>query len=133
MPNTLRSYQLTKILVVDDDPSIRFMLRLILERGGYEVSEAHHGAAALNQMKDTLPDVVVTDMMMPVMDGRELIERLRSEPRTAGLLILVVSGNPDALEVARTADAVLGKPFLPANLLETVNSLLGAKRVGGTV
>lgn len=122
-----------RILVVDDDPSIRFMLRLILERGGFDVAEAHHGAAALNQMKGALPDVVVTDMMMPVMGGGELIQRLRSDPRTAGLRILVVSGNPDLGEIARHADAVLGKPFLPANLLATVNSLLGAKRVGGTV
>lgn len=109
------------------------MLRLILERGGFDVAEAHHGAAALNQMKGALPDVVVTDMMMPVMGGGELIQRLRSDPRTAGLRILVVSGNPDLGEIARHADAVLGKPFLPANLLATVNSLLGAKRVGGTV
>ena len=119
------------ILVVDDDPSIRFLLRLIFEGGGYEVSEAHHGAAALSQMQDTLPDVLVTDIMIPVIDDGELIERLRSDPRTAALRILVVSGNPDAIEVARKADAILKKPFLPANLLATVNSLLGAKRVGG--
>src|SRR6202022_1798489 len=127
MSTRLRSHQLKKILVVDDDPSIRFLLRLIFESAGYEVSEAHHGAAALSQMQDALPDVLVADMMMPVMDGGELIARLRSDPRTAALRVLVVSGNPAAIEVARKADAILGKPFLPANLLAIVNSLLGAK------
>lgn len=118
-----------KILVVDDDPSMRFMLRLIFESAGYEVSEAHHGAAALSLLRDSLPDLVVTDMMMPVMDGGELILQLRADPRTAGLLILVVSGNPDAREVGRNADAVIGKPFLPADLRATVNTLLGAENV----
>lgn len=122
-----------KILVVDDDPSMRFMLRLIFEGTGYEVSEAHHGAAALSHLKESLPDLLVTDMMMPVMDGGELIQQLRSDPRTAGLLILVVSGNPDAQEVGGNADAVMGKPFLPADLRATVNSLLGAGNLDATV
>ncbi len=123
-----------KILLVDDDPSMRFMLRLILEAAGYEVTEAHHGAAALRHLKeDSLPDLVVTDMMMPVMDGRELILHLRSDPRTARLRILVVSGNPDAREVGRNADAVMGKPFLPAVFRATVESLLAAGRVDATV
>lgn len=122
-----------RILVVDDDPSMRFMLRLIFEGTGYEVSEAHHGAAALSQLKDTLPDLLITDMMMPIMDGGELIQQLRSDPRTAHLLILVVSGNPDALEVGRNADAVIGKPFLPADLRARVDSLLGAESVDARV
>jgi CheY-like chemotaxis protein len=117
------------ILVVDDDPSMRFMLRLILEGIGYEVSEAHHGAAALIRLEESLPDLLVTDMMMPVMDGGELIRQLRADPRTAGLLILVMSGNPDAEEIGRDADAVMGKPFSPNDLETRVSLLLGAGKV----
>ena len=113
-----------RILVVDDDPSMRFLLRLIFEGAGHEVSEAQHGVAALIKLKDEIPDLVVTDMMMPVMDGGELITHLRSNPRTADLPILALTANPDAREAAAEADYVLGKPFHQAMLLATVNSIL---------
>jgi CheY-like chemotaxis protein len=118
-----------KILVVDDDPSMRFLLRLIFESAGYEVSEAQHGVAALIRIKDALPDLVVTDIMMPVMDGGELIAHLRSDPRTAGLRILAVTANPDAKESARDADVVMGKPFHQSSLLANVDSLLSEQRL----
>ena len=119
-----------RILVVDDDPSMRFLLRLIFEGSGYEVSEAQHGVAALIKIKDALPDLVVTDMMMPVMDGGELIIHLRSNPRTAALPILAVTPNPDAREAAHDADYVLRKPFEQATLLATVKSILAEQRLG---
>lgn len=112
-----------RILVVDDDPSTRFLLRLILESGGYEVTEAQNGIAALIRIKDTVPDVLITDMMMPMMDGGALIEHLRSQPQTAGLPIMAVTANPQAPET-RNADAALGKPFARSALLATVNRLL---------
>ena len=89
------------ILVVDDESNMRFLIRMILEHAGYEVVEAAHGAAALERAKQSPPDLVVTDLMMPVMNGRELIERLRAEPETAGIPIVVVSANPSSV-----ADAV---------------------------
>jgi CheY-like chemotaxis protein len=113
-----------KILIVDDDPSMRAILRLIFEMAEFEVVLAPHGAAALAQLKGVLPDVVTTDLMMPVMGGAELIRQLRADPALMSLPILVVSSNPDAEQIARMADAVMGKPFLPAKLLETVNGLL---------
>lgn len=118
-----------KILVVDDDPSVRFLLRLIFESAGYEVTEAQHGVAALIRIKNAFPDLVVTDMMMPVMGGGELIQQLRTNPVTAGLRIVAVTANPDAREAARGADAVLGKPFHPASLLATVSSVLAEQRL----
>lgn len=119
-----------RILIVEDDPSIRFVLRLILERAGHEVLEAPHGAAALVMLECELPDLVLTDLMMPVMGGSELIQRLRSDPRTSELPILVVSCNPDAIDQLSRADGVIAKPFLPAKLLATVASLI---RVGKAV
>jgi CheY-like chemotaxis protein len=118
-----------RILVVDDDPSVRFLLRMIFESSGYDVTEAQNGVAALIWIMDATPDLVVTDMMMPVMDGGELIKHLKSDPRTAHLPILAVSGNPGASESAGEADAVMGKPFDRSALLAAVSSLLAVKRV----
>ena len=113
-----------RILVVDDTGFIRDLLRLILEDSGYEVYEAHHGGEAIAQMRDLLPDLVITDLMMPVISGPQLVHHLRSDRRTASVPILVLSSNPDAAQVARSADAVVGKPFDRASLVATVNSLV---------
>jgi CheY-like chemotaxis protein len=113
-----------RILVVDDDADARLMFQLIFESGGYQVSEARNGVGALILIKDSLPDLVVTDMVMPMMGGEELIARLRADPRTAQLLILAVTGQPGAKEQTSGADAVLEKPFDRLDLLATVASLI---------
>ena len=87
---------MSTVLIVDDDPSTRFVMRMILETAGHLVTEAEHGAAALARMGTHPPDIVTTDLMMPVLDGKELIERLRSQPTTASIPIVVVSGSPGA-------------------------------------
>jgi CheY-like chemotaxis protein len=117
------------ILVVDDDPSVRFLLRLIFESCGYAVSEAQHGVAALIRIKSALPDLVVTDIKMPVMDGGALIKHLRSDPKTADLPIVAVTANADAKAVAAQADVVLDKPFRQSTLLATVQSLLATPKL----
>jgi len=117
----------SKILVVEDDPSLRAMLRLIFELAGYEVAEAAHGRAALDLIRGPqLPDIVLTDLMMPVMNGNEFIRRLRSESRTASIPIVVMSANAEAAEgvqASERADALMSKPFIVANLVELVQSL----------
>lgn len=107
------------------------MLRLIFERAGYEVLEAEHGGAALERLRESRPDVVVTDLMMPVMDGLRLIRRLRSQPDTSSIPIVVVSANPDGEDATRAADAAIPKPFLPKDLVQTVESLLKAEGMRG--
>jgi CheY-like chemotaxis protein len=124
-----------KILIVDDDPSIRTLLRLIFELAGYEVEEAAHGRAALDLLQDLeLPDLIVTDLMMPVMNGNELIRRIRSEPRTASIPIIVVSANAMAAAGAQAServDGLMSKPFQPASLVKLVRSLdVGVARGG---
>jgi CheY-like chemotaxis protein len=109
------------ILIVDDEPDIRFMMRLIFESAGHHVSEARHGATGLKSVKARHPDLVTTDVMMPMMDGLEFIRRLRSDPETAAIPILAVSGNS---ELATAADARLGKPFLPQELLRAAALLI---------
>jgi CheY-like chemotaxis protein len=116
-----------KILVVEDDPSLRTMLRAIFEEAGYEVTEAGHGKAALELLRGTdLPDILTTDLMMPIMGGNELIRRLRAEPRTASIPIVVVSANAMAAEgilALEGADAVISKPFRNGDLVKLIHSL----------
>ena len=112
---------MSKILVVDDEPAHRFLLRRIFERAGHVVSDVGDGAAALRAVAESRPDLVVTDMMMPVMDGAELIRRLRTDPATAGIAILAASGDPT---LAEGADAIVTKPFLSRPLVEIVDALL---------
>ena len=110
--------------MVDDESNMRFLLRMLLETEGYEVVEAHHGAAALIVVQEETPDLVVTDLMMPVMNGRELVERLRADSATSSIPILVISANRN-IDVT-DADAALGKPFDIDELLDTVRSLAKA-------
>jgi CheY-like chemotaxis protein len=108
-------------LVVDDEPDLRFVLRWWLDRAGYDVSEARDGATALQAVRISRPDLVVTDLTMPGMDGLELIQRLRRDPATAGIPIVVVSTN---WETATDMDAALSKPCTEDELLAVAGALI---------
>jgi CheY-like chemotaxis protein len=97
------------------------MMRLIFEGAGHQVTEARHGVTGLKSIKARQPDLVTTDVMMPTMDGLEFIERLRSDPATAAIPILVVSGNS---ELATAANARLRKPFSALELLSAAALLI---------
>ena len=68
------------ILIVDDEPDMRFLLKLVFEAAGHRIVQANHGVAALERVQESRPDLIVTDVMMPMLDGLGLIERLRSDP-----------------------------------------------------
>jgi CheY-like chemotaxis protein len=114
-------------LIVDDDPSTRFVLRLILEREGHEILEASDGVKALEILdSDPLPDIVTADLMMPMMSGFELVHRLRSEARTLAVPIVVVTSNPDAalsLPSAGLVNAIVSKPFTAAAFVESIREV----------
>jgi two-component system, chemotaxis family, chemotaxis protein CheY len=115
----------TSILVVDDEPDARYLLRYAFERAGYVVREAADGLAAIAAIKVSAPALVVTDMMMPVMDGMELIRQLRADPRTADIPILSVSGN---YELAVGADLALDKFGDLSDLIPLVQALIEKRR-----
>lgn len=116
------------ILVVDDEPDIRWLLRLALETAGYRVVEAAHGEQALKAISSEPPTLLLSDLMMPVMDGNELSRRVRALEGSAGLPILVLSANP---QLARDADRVLRKPCNIGELIRTVGELIGAAQSDG--
>ncbi|MGO9221070.1 MAG: ATPase domain-containing protein [Streptosporangiaceae bacterium] len=112
---------MSRILVVDDEPDERFLLRRMFERDGHEVLDAADGAAALAIVRESAPDLIVTDMMMPVMDGPELIRRLRSDPATAGIPIMASTGDPG---LASSADVVVSKSLSLQDLAAAVSACL---------
>lgn len=116
------------VLVVDDDPDMRFMLKLLLERGGYQVNEAADGVSAIHSIKAQMPDLVLTDLRMPMMDGAELIVRLRSDEATAAMPIILITAYAVLPNTTDMADETIPKPFAPERVVETVTRLLGGRR-----
>lgn len=116
-----------KVLIVEDDQSLRVVIRMVLEQAGYAVVEASHGAAALELMESEMPDLVLADVRMPHMSGVELTARLRSSSRTASVPIVLLSGLVLDPEVAKLADAVVAKPFEPADLVAAISGSLDAR------
>jgi CheY-like chemotaxis protein len=113
---------LAYILIVDDEPDLRFLLRIILEQAKHTVVEASQGEQALERAHEHRPELVMTDLMMPVMDGRELIRRLREDPDLRDVPVLLVTAVP---EPTAGADAMVRKPFGPADVLDKVERTLG--------
>src|SRR5260370_41090198 len=99
---------------------------MVVEQAGSEISEARHGIAALELIENETPDVVVADMRMPLMNGVELVGRLRAKTTTASIPIVLLSGLLPDPEVSRLVDAVVAKPFEPAHLLASVRGSLNA-------
>jgi DNA-binding response OmpR family regulator len=111
------------VLVVDDDPAIVRMMRLMLRSNGFRVSEAHNGAEALVEFEHHRPRAIVLDVEMPVMDGRAFYRRLRQ--RDADVPVLILSaGNARAVQRELGAQGYIGKPFGPDDLVEAVTSIL---------
>lgn len=124
------------VLIVDDERDISLMMARFLEKSGYSVECALNGQTALKLLRQRPVLLVVTDILMPEVDGYELIMQLRQSPHRPR--IIAMSGNPsrigmDFLKSAQQlgADHILPKPFLPQNLVSLVREILGP-REGGT-
>ena len=115
------------ILVVDDEPTIRALLRAALEQAGYRVLEAADGAGALRQARSH-PDLVLLDVALPDINGLEVCRRLKADPSTAGTPVLLLTGlaQPSDQRAARDAGAVgcIEKPFSPADLVSRIADAL---------
>jgi CheY-like chemotaxis protein len=114
---------MTNVLVVEDDATLRRVIELVLEARGFVVAQARHGDMALELMAESRPDIVVADLKMPVMDGYELLERMQQDPNLQHVPVILLTGNLEAGRTAEGADAVLVKPFEPADLIATIERL----------
>lgn len=117
-----------RLLVVDDEPNLLLAVAACLKAAGYEVSTARSGREALLQLAEAVPDLVVSDIRMPVMDGYQLARQLRGSPRTALVPIVFLTAKDetvDRIEGFRAGiDAYLTKPFEPEELIAVINGIL---------
>jgi DNA-binding response OmpR family regulator len=115
-----------RILVVDDEWDIAELLTYLLAREGYRVEHAQDGAVAYRLLMERPWDLVVTDLMMPVLDGSDLVRRIRASPGLAAIPVMMLSSLPEYLVRARCerVDAFLRKPFRVGELLGGVRQLL---------
>jgi len=130
------------ILIVDDEPEIVTLLRFILEKDGHKILEAGNGLIALERLgveppsnSEPKPDLIVLDIMMPVMDGYALNKRLQKEEKTQTIPILVLTAKGQKMrelfEMAPNVAAYVQKPFDPKMLRELIGSILGGKNGAG--
>lgn len=116
------------ILVVERDPHIKKLERFFLEQAGYRVEFADDGLQGLERARLLMPHIVVTEIMLPRLDGLKVCRSLKSDPATKGIAVLVfsiLSAADRALEAG--ADGFLRKPLDDARLVDTVTNLLRAK------
>jgi len=126
-----------KILIVDDEPNIVTALEFLLQKSGYEVLVAQDGEAALKQVEQYLPDLVLLDVMMSVKSGYEVCQRMRERADWQHIKIIMLSAKGREAEVNKGlslgADYYLTKPFSNKELVAKIDELLGAAaRPGGT-
>jgi DNA-binding response OmpR family regulator len=117
-----------KVLVVDDDPVILELLRVNFEIEGFEVVSAADGWEALEQVRTDPPDVVLSDIMMPRMDGLEFVTRLKADRATEAVPVILLSAKAQNVEVELGMDAgaddYVTKPFDPLELIDRVYATL---------
>jgi len=117
------------ILVVDDDPVIQKLLSVNFEMEGYRVVTASDGLDGLAQVEAVNPDIILLDVMMPRMDGLTVARKLKSDPSTKGIPIVLLSAKAQSTDIQlgleAGADDYITKPFDPLELLDKVAALIG--------
>jgi len=116
------------ILIVEDHPTMREAMRMVLEHEGYTIREASDGASAIAVIKDSPPDLVFLDLNIPGLSGAEVLRRVKADPDTAAVRVIIVTatgeeGREQVLGLG--ADEYFTKPFSPTTLLDTVERVLG--------
>ena len=120
-----------RILVIEDDPGSLRLIRYTLEREGYQVLAATNGLAGIRKAQSEEPDLIVLDIMLPGIDGFEICHRLRAEPQTAQLPILMLSAKAQEIDKATGlkvgADVYISKPWHRRELVTKIATMLERK------
>ena len=121
------------VLLVEDDRAGRMLYADWLTSAGFRVEQAHNGLQALERAFDLMPDAILTDLNIPGIDGYELTKRLKSDPRTAAIPVVAMTGYaPFAQDPGRAdragCDAILPKPCEPEDLTSTLKTLIDDAR-----
>jgi two-component system alkaline phosphatase synthesis response regulator PhoP len=122
-----------KVLLVDDDPDFVEAVRVIVESGGYDVSVAYDGKEGLEAVAKEKPDLIVLDVMMPVMNGHETCQALKKDPETAKIPVILLTAVADRVTTSQythrdmlesEAEDYMPKPVEPKELLELIKNWL---------
>jgi DNA-binding response OmpR family regulator len=121
-----------KVLIVDDNPDILTLLRANLRAAGFDTDEALNGEAALRRMEENRPDVILLDLMMPVLDGWGVLEALRDRPDRPPIIVVTAAQTADAADRANQlgVTAYVTKPFNVAGLVDLLHSIGRPRRRG---
>ncbi len=124
-----------KILVVDDERHIVRLVEVNLARAGYDVVSAYDGVEALEKVKSEKPDMIVLDVMMPRMDGFEVLKRLQADPETQDIPVIMLTAKAQDADIFRGwssgVSSYLTKPFNPRELLTFVERIFQSLEEGG--
>jgi two-component system, OmpR family, response regulator VicR len=129
----LKGYQMSSnlkcILCVEDEPEMIDLMRLILGRRGFEVKGANGGVEGLRMIHESVPDLILLDLMMPDMDGWEVYQQLKADEKTRNIPVIVVTAKAQSIDkvlglhIAKVDDYI-AKPFSPQELLNSVEKVL---------
>jgi DNA-binding response OmpR family regulator len=116
------------VLIADDEANISLAIQFLMKRAGYDVRVAADGEEAMEAVRQSPPDLIVLDVMMPKRDGYDVCQTIRNDPSLAGIKIVMVSAKGGPIEIekgkALGADDYLVKPFSTQELAERVRALL---------
>ena len=119
---------MSTILIVDDSATVREMVSTILKKGGLTVVEVDDGRQAQQKIQEEIPDLVVTDIVMPNMNGYELCRWIKTNPKSKNIPVIMCTSKGEDFDrywgMKQGADAYIAKPFRPAELLKTIKQLL---------
>ncbi|MHB1324333.1 MAG: response regulator transcription factor [Coriobacteriia bacterium] len=125
---------MSRILIADDEPHIRKLVSFTLGNRGYEVVEAADGGEAYERAKAEAPDIILLDVMMPVMTGYDVLEKLKADPVTRDIPVVMLSAKSQQTEVqaglSKGAQEYICKPFTPKDLVQRVAELIGGSGEG---
>ena len=117
-----------KILIVDDEPNIVVPLEFLMEQNNYDVRVAETGEQALEIISVYIPDLILLDIMLPGIDGYEVCQKIRGNPKLNHIKIIFISAMARSIDVAKgmgmTADEYITKPFSTADVVEKIRELL---------
>jgi DNA-binding response OmpR family regulator len=115
----------SKILIIDDDPANRDILRARLEKAGHEVTEAFNGEEGIKLSEEFAPQLVFLDIMMPKVDGLQVCRQIKTNPKTEKIPVIMLTARDQAIDKLRGwesgADEYMAKPWDPVKLLELVD------------
>lgn len=116
------------VLLLEDNPSVRELIKVLLETEGYAIIEASDGQDGLDKAESMKPDLMILDLMMPGLDGENVLRAMRRHSKLSKVPVLVVSGKYESLDALRKLighENIFPKPFEPSRMLDRIGELIG--------